>query len=389
MSRFDRYMLSQLMTVFGFFALVLVSVYWVNRAVALFDQLLGDGQTALVFLEISALTLPNVIRLVLPVASFAAAVFVTNRLSTDSELVVMQATGFSSFRLARPVLMFGLVVALLMSVLTHYLVPASRSTLAERQGEIAENITARLLVEGQFLHPAEGITLYIREILPSGELRDIYLSDARSPRSRTTYSARAAYVVRGDSGPVLVMVDGLAQTLRAEGQRLFTTRFGDLTYDIGALVSVGGRGRLDARELPTLALFNPSETLLEETRQSRAFFLHEAHSRFAQPMLAAVSALIGFGTLLLGGFSRFGVWRQMLLAVVLLVLVQMVANVASGMALRDERLAALAWAPVLAGGAIAVLVLWLSIRPRRVRPPRPPQGPPQNPRRGLHGGATA
>ena len=111
MQRFDRYLLTQLLAVFGFFALVLVLVYWVNRAVALFDHLIGDGQTALVFLEFSVLTLPNVIRVVLPIAAFAAAVFVANRLTQDSEMVVMQATGFSSFRLARPVLIFGLFVA--------------------------------------------------------------------------------------------------------------------------------------------------------------------------------------------------------------------------------------------------------------------------------------
>ena len=111
MPRFDRYLLTQLLAVFGFFALVLVLVYWVNQAVGLFDQLIGDGQTALVFLEFSVLTLPNVISLVLPIAAFAAAVFVANRLTQDSEMVVMQATGFSSFRLARPVLIFGLIVA--------------------------------------------------------------------------------------------------------------------------------------------------------------------------------------------------------------------------------------------------------------------------------------
>ena len=72
MSKFDRYMLSQLMMLFGFFALVLVSVYWINRAVSLFDQLISDGQSAWVFLEFTALTLPNVIRLVLPVAAFVA-----------------------------------------------------------------------------------------------------------------------------------------------------------------------------------------------------------------------------------------------------------------------------------------------------------------------------
>ena len=42
LTRFDGYLLSQLLGVFGFFSLVMVAVYWVNRAVRLFDQLIGD-----------------------------------------------------------------------------------------------------------------------------------------------------------------------------------------------------------------------------------------------------------------------------------------------------------------------------------------------------------
>ena len=102
MPRIDRYLLSQFLQLFGFFALVLVGIYWMNKAVGLFDQLIGDGQSALIFLEFSLLTLPLVIKLVLPVAAFIATVYVTNRMMSESELVVMQATGFSAFRLARP-----------------------------------------------------------------------------------------------------------------------------------------------------------------------------------------------------------------------------------------------------------------------------------------------
>ena len=130
--RFDRYLLSQLLILFGFFALVLVLVYWVNRAVVLFDQLIANGQSALVFLEFSALTLPGVIRIVLPIAAFAGTLYVTNRLTAESELVVVQATGFSPWRLARPVLLFGIIVFVLASILAHVLVPASLRQLQER-----------------------------------------------------------------------------------------------------------------------------------------------------------------------------------------------------------------------------------------------------------------
>ena len=166
MTRFDRYMLSQFLVLFGFFALVLVSIVWINKAVSIFDKLIGDGQPAWVFLEFTALTLPAVIGVILPIAAFAAAVYVIHRLSSESELTVMQAMGYSPLRLMRPVLVFGLIVALMMSVLAHLLIPNSMSQLRLREDEVSRNISAQLLSDGEFLHPAPGITFYIREITP-------------------------------------------------------------------------------------------------------------------------------------------------------------------------------------------------------------------------------
>lgn len=353
--------------VFGFFSLVLVAVYWVNRAVSLFDRLIGDGQSALVFLEMTALTLPNVIRLVLPVAAFAAAAHVTNRLSTESELVVMQATGFSAFRLARPVLYFGLLVAAMMAVLVHFLVPTSRQALIERQAAIAENVTARFLREGEFQFPADGVAFYVRSISEQGELRDIFLSDGRQTGVRTTYTARRAFLARSPSGPKLVLFDGMAQTLTLDRRDLAVTRFSDFTYDLGAILSPSAlRGR-DEAAVDTLSLLRADAALVAETGRARAVLLYEGHNRFAQPMLATVAAMIGFATLLVGAFSRFGLWRQLLAGVVLLVLVQLVANAMENIGIRDERLWPLVWVAPLAGGAVAAGLLWLSQRPRGLR----------------------
>jgi len=366
LARFDRYLVSHLLALFGFFSLVLVAVYWVNRAVGLFDQLIGDGQTALVFLEFSALALPNVIRLVLPISCFAATVYVANRLTRDSELVVMQAAGFSPMRLVRPVVVFGLVVVAMMLVLMHFLVPASRAILAERSAEISENVTARFLVDGQFMHPADGITLYIREITETGELRDLFLADDRSLATRTTYTARRALLVRGDAGPKLVMFDGSAQTLTRDDRRLAVTRFSDFTYDIGALIAGADRSRPTAEEMTTLALFRAGAALPALTGQTPAALLTEVNGRVSQPFLALGAALIGFSTLLLGAFSRFGLWRQIVFAVLLLIVVQTVNTVATGAALRDATLWPLLYAAPVGGVGIGLGLLWLAGRPRRV-----------------------
>ncbi len=188
-------------------------VYWINRAVVLFDQLIADGQSAWVFLELTALALPSIVKLVLPLAAFAATLYAMARLMGDSEITVVQATGASPWRLARPVLAFGLTVAVLVSILAHVLVPASLSRLMARQAEIAETATARLLRAGEFISPVEGLTLYIREVTPEGELRGLLISDTRDAQESVSTTAASAYLVRGEEGPQLVMIDGMVQRL--------------------------------------------------------------------------------------------------------------------------------------------------------------------------------
>lgn len=368
MARFDRYLLSQLLTVFGFFALVLVAVYWVNRAVGLFDRLIGDGQSVLVFLEFSLLTLPNVIRLVLPIAAFSATLYVTNRLSQESELVVLQATGFSARRLSRPVWIFGLCVTLMMLILMHILVPASRAALASRSAEISQNVTARFLNDGQFLHPAPGVTLFIGEITEEGILRDLFLSDARAPDTPILYTAARAFLVRPEAGagPKLVMEAGLVQQQGATGT-LALTRFDHFTYDLGLMIKGLDTAATSLDALPTRALLRPSAALLAATGESAAAFAYEAQSRFAQPFLALAAALIGFGALLLGGFSRFGLWRPMAGAIALLALVQGVHTAAASAALKAEGAAPLAYAAPLLGIALGLALLWRADHPSRRR----------------------
>ncbi|MEL6520925.1 MAG: LPS export ABC transporter permease LptF [Pseudomonadota bacterium] len=363
LARFDRYFLAQLTVLFGFFSLILVLVYWVNRAVILFDQLIADGQSAGVFLEFTALSLPNVVRLVLPMAAFIATVYVTNRLSSESELVVARATGLSAFRLARPVIVFGLLASLLMAVLVNYLVPISRAQLADRKVEIQANITSRMLSEGQFLHPARGITFYLRELTPQGELLDVFLSDARDPESRTTYLAQKAFLVRAEDGPKLVMFQGTAQTYSKSDRRLFITRFDDFSYDIGRLINPTDRQRRDVREFLTPQLFNPTEADLAAARRTAAVFLYEGHLRLAQPLSPLVAALIGFAALMVGGFSRFGVWRQIIFAVLLLISVQILENIAASTAQDDIELWYVVYLPPAFGLVVAFVLLFVAERP--------------------------
>jgi lipopolysaccharide export system permease protein len=365
--RFDRYMLSQLMVIFGFSSVVLVLIYWINRAVRLFDWLIASGQSAAVFLEFTALTLPNVIRVVLPISAFVATLYTANRLTSESELVVVQANGFSPYRLARPVLVFGMIVAAFMAILINFIVPVSFARLAERQVEVAENVTAQLLVEGRFVHPAEGMTLYIRAITGSGELKDVYLHDSREPARQVTYTATDSRLVRTENGPRLIMYDGIAEVFETPKRTLSVTRFEDFAIDVSALL--GGTDstvtRRSTRDATTWELLAADPKVARELRTSPEYMIHQGHERLAQPLIAITAPLIGFATLLLGGFSRFGVWYQIFGAVGLVILLYIADKTMVDVA---QRLMPSGWpliyVPQIAGGLGALLILWLAANPQ-------------------------
>ncbi|MGB7243365.1 MAG: LPS export ABC transporter permease LptF [Sulfitobacter sp.] len=367
MTKFDRYLLSQLLVLFGFFSLVLVAVFWINRAVGLFDRLIGDGQSALVFLEFTALGLPKLIATVLPIATFAAAVYITNRLNNESELTVMSATGSSPWRLARPVLFFGLITALMMLILVHILAPLAQAELTKREAEISKNVTARLLTDGAFLNPTAGVTFYTREIAADGVLHDVFLSDRRDPSVGVIYTAAQAYLVRNGPGTNLIMVDGLAQRLTTENNQLSTAKFSDFAFDITALVKRDAALNVSARALSTPQLLASWDTLVDQDIQTDGQLTEEFHARFAQPIFCAIAALIGFSTLLIGGYSRFGVWREVVIAFGLLIAIDGMRSTLRGSVREDPQLWALMYLPALIGALLIMGMLMHAAYPARFR----------------------
>lgn len=357
MARFDRHCLSRLLAAFAFLTLVMALVFWAGRAVSLFDRLIADGQSVTVFLELTALSLPSVIRSAVPVAAFVAALLVAHRIRGDGEATALQAAGASAARLARPALVFGLLAALLLSAIVHALLPVSRARFDERAAQAAEDLGARLLTDGAFLHPAPGITFYLAEIEPSGELRGVFLSDGRDPEQRVTYTARSAVLSDGPAGPTLVMFDGLAQTVEADG-RLFATRFAEFAYDIGPLVGTEPSGGPGLKGTPTPGLLRGAvDAPPEEVRL-------EVHLRAAQPALAVSLAVLGFAAVLTGRFSRMGAWRRIALAVAMAVGLRLLEGLLRAPARDVPALWPLHYAPAVLGLAIAWAMLRRADGPR-------------------------
>ncbi len=190
------------------------------------------------------------------------------------------------------------------------------------------------------------MTVFIREISPQGELRDVFLSDTRDAERQTAYSAQRALLVRGDSGPTLVMFEGMIQTLENDARTLSVTRFEDLAYDLSGLLGPTTDRRRIA-ELSTAELLAADPAVAEEVRQTRGRLVAEGHERISQSLISIVVPLLGFSVLLLAGFTRFGIWRQILGAVIAVIIVKAADTSLVEFAMTDPRL----W-PFVHGGWI-------------------------------------
>ena len=150
MGSIDRYIFR---TTLASFALVLVSltgVIWITQALRGIDLMTSQGQTILTFLGITSLVIPALVLIISPIALMIAISHTLNKLATDSEIIVMNAAGFSPFRLFRPFFYATCVVALMVAFIASYLAPDGMRRIKQWDAEITADVLTNILQPGRF-----------------------------------------------------------------------------------------------------------------------------------------------------------------------------------------------------------------------------------------------
>ena len=86
--------------------------------------------------------------------------------------------------------------------------------------------------------------------------------------------------------------------------------------------------------------------------------------------MATIAALLGFSALIVGGFSRFGVWRQIVMAVFLIIVIKALETVGLNAARSNPGLWFASYLSIIAGAGMIVALLIVATRPYlfRTRP---------------------
>ena len=357
---FERYILVQQMKPFIFFSFVLVGILWLIQALPRLDDVISNGQSGIVFLDIALLILPQVMLLVLPIAAFASTLYAIHKLITESELIIFMNEGLSNVKLIRPVFIFGGLVLTFLFFLSIYLVPISQNKLRTKIFEIRQEFSNKLIKDQQFFHPIKGVTIYIREANESGELKGIFITDARKTKQTLTYSAKEAIMGRTEEGLMLVMQYGMLQVTDSSQSSLTTLKFNRMGFELNNFLPTGPRKNIAPVEiLPLRILQNPglysaqSSYLLNE-------YISEAHTKLAAPLSPLALSLLALAVFLVSGFNRRGYFSTIIIAIALAILVQSLTSAFRTTVIRDAALYWILYLPSLVCILISLFVILFS-----------------------------
>jgi lipopolysaccharide export system permease protein len=218
MGSIGRYMFR---TTMGAFAITLVSltvVMWFTQAIREFDLITSQRQTLFVFIGITGLLIPLLVMMIAPIALVLATAHIINKLSSDSEIIVMNAAGVSPWPLVRPFLAAALVVSILVALIAVYVSPWSLRELRDWATQVRADILTNIVQPGRFTTVSGNLTFHIADRRPNGLLMGIFLDDRRDPKEHATYLAEQGEILKNDTGSFLVLEKGSVQRLEA-GQR--------------------------------------------------------------------------------------------------------------------------------------------------------------------------
>ena len=304
----DRYLLRQLVGPTLLATAALTAVALLSQSLSGLDLIVNQRQSALVFLKITLLYMPQLINMILPIALFVAALAALNRLHTEQEIVVCFAGGMSRWRVIEPALRLAATVAFISLLMNLWLQPAAFRLLREELFQVRTDLASTLVRAGEFTEPAPGLTVYAQTVDGSGDMHNLFIHQTKADGSATTYMANEGHMAKRGGAAVLFLRNGSTQEFSPTGVLNYLT-FNEYPFELASL-----------SEPDDIITYKPSDRYLHELlfpdlqqaweRRNRLGLMAEGHARLASPLYNIAFMAMALSAILGGGFSRLGYARN-------------------------------------------------------------------------------
>jgi lipopolysaccharide export system permease protein len=247
----DRYIFAELLSPFSLSLGALCFIMLTRELLRLVELLVTKGVGLFAVLKVFAHLLPSFLVLTLPIAGIIASITAFGRLSIDKELVAMRAAGLSLFRLARPVLLFALLVFGLTMWLAQWGQPWTTMNLKKVALNLLRDQLVLSLERGSFNEPIPKMMIYVSDKEQEPSASSIFISDERDTNNPRIIVAQQYKVLVDTTNDqvALQLQDGVIHSRPNKREQYQLASFS--SYDLK--LSLNQSGYTPAEERPTYA----------------------------------------------------------------------------------------------------------------------------------------
>jgi lipopolysaccharide export system permease protein len=319
----DRYIFKQILLATIFVTAVLAALVFLMQSLRFIDLVVNAGASGIYIWLQTLLYLPGFFEIILPIGLVAAVLFIYNRLTMDSELIVLRALGFSPARLARPALILSIILGIILFVIMGWISPVSKSEAITIRQDIKAQMSSLVFREAVFNEAGSKLMVYIRDRDSKGRLNGLIIHDSRDPaKPASTVIARSGILVSTPTGQQVMVYNGSRQEVDKQTGVMKRLDFDQYTIDLPEEEKSQDKRWSEPEERTTGELIKSINDKESETRAARRELRVELQKRFLLPFLVPGFSLIGLSFLLMGNHERRGQSGRILVAVIAIVLLE-------------------------------------------------------------------
>jgi lipopolysaccharide export system permease protein len=304
MKTYEKYIFSRIAGPMLLITLGIVAIAWLSRSLKFIDLIVNKGLDVSTFLYLTTLTLPSLLWVILPVGLFLAITYAYNKLSSDSEIIILKASGIGNFDILKPALYFSLICLAIGYSVAFYFLPTSYREFKDMQNFIRNNYASILLQEGVFSTPTAGLTVYIKERDDKGIFNNLLIHDSRDEDKDVTIIAQKGFLENSEDGPMFILKNGSHQELNRDNNQASMLYFDRYNLQLNPFKeNLNITRQREAKERYIQELLFPEDSVSDKEYKK---FLSEFNNRITWPLYSVLLALIAMLPFIRGSFRREG-----------------------------------------------------------------------------------
>lgn len=293
----DRYILKELIKIFILSISVLTSVMFLDKMLYLTEMIVNKGVSIANVIKLLIFVSPAFLVLTIPMSVLVSSLITFNRLSADSELIVLNTSGYSFYRILRPVIVLSIAGYIITNFLMLYALPWGNYSFRNLVFNILRSRATIDIRERIFNNDFDNLLIYVNENDPNSNLmQGIFIADSRDKDNVQIVSAREG-ILAADSeafNVAFLLKDGAIHNTDSESEKYRMLTFS--TYKI----QLSMRDQLAHNEK---ILKGNRDMSIKEIRKKIAYLkknnmayfseLVEFHKKFSIPFICLILGLVG------------------------------------------------------------------------------------------------